>query len=373
MQTATPPAPAPIPATKPPLPAHETLTGNLTAAFNREPDAAIRAVDMIGAMAVKLTLFLLILGLTFWLSGLASRLIKRAVERYSEGRKVDTTLSNFVGNLTRYIIIIVGLVAAVGQLGVQTTSILAVLGAASLAIGLALQGALSNVAAGVMLLILRPYRINDLVELGGRRGRVRNLDLFVTELTAPDGLRLTMPNAKVLSDMIVNYTASGRRRMELKFGIDYGDDAERALDLLLLCAEKDPRVFKDPAPWAKVTALMDSSVTVTLRAWTSAEDIGDAEADMVKRVKDTFEAEGLHFAYPYQVGLTHEEALAQRKPKAAKPTARAVKATEEAASKPARESTSPDAAAPVSAPAGQTSAGPAASAGPNSSGPGSGN
>jgi small-conductance mechanosensitive channel len=111
---------------------------------------------------------------------------------------------------------------------------------------------------------------------------------------------------------------------------------------LLLCAQKDPRVFKDPAPWAKLTALDASSVTVTLRAWTSAEDIGDAEADMVKRVKDTFEAEGLHFPYPHQVGLTREEAMAPPQPKAAKPTARSAKATEEAASRPARESTSSD-------------------------------
>ncbi len=197
----------------------------------------------------------------------------------------------------------------------QTTSILTVLGAASLAVGLALQGALSNVAAGVMLLILRPYRVGDTVELGGRDGKVRKLDLFTTELLAFDGLSLVVPNSKVLGDMIINYTTSGRRRMELHFGIDYEDDVDLALETLLRCAAEDERVLKDPAPWAKVTALNDSTVQVTLRAWASAAVFVDTKFDMVRRVKLAFDGiAGLSFPYPHQVALTRGEARGEERP-----------------------------------------------------------
>lgn len=280
-----------------------SLTEELTTRFDNDPDATARLISMGGEFAVKLLLAIVILAATFWLSGFLSKLIRNAMGKFSQHHSGDTTLSTFVGSIVRYGIWIIGLIAVFAQLGVQTASILTVLGAASLAIGLALQGALSNVAAGVMLLILRPYRIGDLVEINGRKGRVRNLDLFVTEMTAPDGLRLTVPNARVLGDMIINYTASGKRRAEINFGIDYDDDMNRALELLLQCAAEDDRVMKDPAPWAKVTALLDSSVQVTLRAWTSATEIGDTEVDLIKRVKEVFEAEGLSFPYPHQVSL----------------------------------------------------------------------
>lgn len=284
-----------------------SLTEDLTSRFDNDPDATARLISMGGELAVKLVLAVVILGITFWLSGFLSKLIRNAMGRFSQHHSGDTTLSTFVGSIVRYAIWIIGLIAVFQTLGVQTASILTVLGAASLAIGLALQGALSNVAAGVMLLILRPYRVGDLVEINGQKGRVRNLDLFITEMTAPDGLRLTVPNSKVLSDMIINYTASGKRRTEIHFGIDYDDDINHALDLLLQCAREDERVMTDPAPWAKVTALLDSSVQVTLRAWTTATDIGDTEVDLIKRVKEVFEAEGLSFPYPHQVGLTRQE------------------------------------------------------------------
>jgi small conductance mechanosensitive channel len=189
------------------------------------------------------------------------------------------------------------------QLGVQTTSILALLGAGSLAIGLAMQGSLSNVAAGVMLLVLRPYRIGDVVEINGRIGTVKRLDLFQTELTDPDNLAIFMPNGKVFGEMIVNYSKPATRRMELHFNIDYQDDMDVATALLVDCAKADPRVLAEPAPAAMVTALEASSVRVTLQAWAPTPVYWDVRFGVIKRVKRTLEAHGLSFPYPHQVAV----------------------------------------------------------------------
>ena len=275
--------------------------------LNRQPGDAQYWVHLAGEWAVRLAAALVILIITIWLSGLAAKLLKRSLSKLANEHNRDTTLANFLSSLARYGILIIGLIAVLQQLSVQITSILAVLGAASLAVGLAMQGALSNVAAGVMLLILRPYRIGDLVEISGKTGRVRSLDLFVTELTAPDGLRLIMPNAKVLGDMIINYTTAGRRRLQLKFRIDYADDAEKALALLLEQAQADTRVFKDPKPVSQITALEDFGVALTLLAWVKDTDYYDVGPDLVRGVKAAFEDSGLTFPYPTQVGITRAE------------------------------------------------------------------
>jgi small conductance mechanosensitive channel len=286
-----------------------------------QPGEVQHLIDNAGQFAVDLVKALIILVVTFWLSGLAANFLRKSVARFNTEHHRDSTLSTFLASLVRYAILIIGLVAVLQQLGVQATSILAVLGAASLAVGLALQGALSNVAAGVMLLILRPYRIGDLVEISGKKGKVRNLDLFVTELTAPDGLRLIMPNAKVLGDMIINYTASGRRRLELKFTIDYGDDANKALAVLLEQAAADKRVFKDPKPVSQVTALADSGVVVTLMAWTNDGDFYNTGPALIGAIKMAFEDAGLTFPYPHQVGLSRAEQAKIRSPRRSAATA----------------------------------------------------
>ncbi len=272
-----------------------------------DPETARHYIDLAGAFAVNLVAALLILIVTFWLSGVVSKLIKKRVSQGKRRRRVDVTLANFIASLVRYLIIIVGLIAVLGQLGVQTTSILAVLGAASLAVGLALQGTLANVAAGVMLLLLRPYRVNDLVEINGRKGVVKSLDLFTTELITSDGLKVIMPNGKVFGDMIINFNTLGTRRMQPAFTIDHGDDVGKALDILLRLAAEEEHILKEPAPWAGVTGLTDHGVTVTLRAWTAAAEVGDIESDIIHRVKDAFTREGLRFPYPHQVGISREE------------------------------------------------------------------
>jgi small conductance mechanosensitive channel len=193
-----------------------------------------------------------LLVVTLWAAGWAARLAREATGRM-RGVARDAVLQGFVGSLTRWTVIVVGMIAVLEQIGVRTTSVLAVLGAASLAIGLALQGGLSNVAAGVMLLILRPYRIGDRVQIAGTVGRVRGLDLFVTRLHDLDNSVVFIPNSKAFSDIIINYSMPESRRIVMEFGIDYADDVELALALLVETAKADERIVENPAPWAKVT------------------------------------------------------------------------------------------------------------------------
>jgi small conductance mechanosensitive channel len=254
-------------------------------------------------LATNLLIAALILLITLWASKWAAQGASRAMGRVHRHNGPDVTLQNFIGSLVRYTVLIVGLIAVLGQLGVQTTSVLAALGAASLAIGLALQGGLSNVAAGVMILLLRPYRVGDNVEINGRVGRVKALDLFATRVTDADGRFVYIPNAKAFGDVIVNYTMNETIRIVLDFGIDYDDDVDLALSLLLRCATEDQRIVATPAPVAKLTALNDSTVTVTLRAWTSSQTWFDTKFDIIKSVKKTFEEAGLSFPYPHQVAV----------------------------------------------------------------------
>jgi small conductance mechanosensitive channel len=260
-------------------------------------------LEAIGQLAVSLVIAALILGFTLWASGSAARLTRRAVGRLQRNGAPDATLQGFMASLVRWIVIIVGMMAVLEQLGVRTTSILAVLGAASIAIGLALQGALSNVAAGVMILILRPYRVGDTVEVNGKIGTVKRLDLFMTALSDPDNLDIYMPNGKVFGDTIINYSSPAHRRMELHFSIDYGDDLDRARALLLDSATDDPRILKTPAPWCQVTALADSAVTVTLRAWARLDVYWDARFDLVQRAGEALQSGGLEHPYPHQTSV----------------------------------------------------------------------
>jgi small conductance mechanosensitive channel len=273
----------------------------------------------LGSFSMRLFVALLILGVTLWLAKKLGKVAEKALSRlpHHHQQPADGTLATFVSTLVKYVIIAIGLVAVLQQLGVQATSVLAVLGAASLAIGLALQGTLGNVAAGVMLLLLRPYRAGDKVELNGRQGKVVGMDLFNTKLLDYDGLTLFLPNGKVFGDMIVNISQSGRRRIELVFGVDYDDDLNVALETLLEIADAEPRVLKDPKPWAKVTATADSAVNVTLRCWTKTDAWIDTRFDLIKQVKETFEARGLSFPYPHQVSIDREPKPASvRKPAA---------------------------------------------------------
>lgn len=259
--------------------------------------------DAAGGFAVNLALAGVILGVTIWAAGVLSRMTARAIARAHRGRNADTTLQSFAGSLVRYFVVIVGLVGVLQQLGVRATSVIAVLGAASLAIGLALQGALSNVAAGVMLLILRPYRVGDNVVINAKEGVVTGLDLFSTRLADPDNLTMFIPNSKAFGEIIVNTTETAYRRVAFDVIIDREDDVETARRLMLQTAKADRRVLATPAPWAHLTAIAANGWTVTLRCYTTPTNYGDTLSDLMLAVTRRFRAEGLTMPYPHQVAV----------------------------------------------------------------------
>jgi small conductance mechanosensitive channel len=278
------------------------LTNSLQGTLNGETVAIAKVSDVIGDLAVNITVSILILSLAIWLSGWASQLVRRAIGRIPR-LNYDATLADFAASFARYVVVVIGVIAVLRRLGVETTSIITVLGAASLAVGLALQGTLSNVAAGVMVLIFRPYRVGDVVTVAGRVGVVKHFDLFNTELRDGDNLKVVVPNGKAFGDVVVNYTDIPSRRIELVFGIGYDDDIGRAIEVALECAKAEPRVVADPAPWAKVTELAASTLNITLRCWTSPQGFDDTKCDLLRRVKEAYDAAGITFPPPTQLGI----------------------------------------------------------------------
>jgi small conductance mechanosensitive channel len=268
------------------------------------PDNWRMFFDAAGQLAVNLVVAGLILVLTLWAAQWAAGLMRRGLGRLQRPGAHDQTMQGFMASLTRWIVIVLGVMAVLEQLGVRTTSILAVVGAASIAIGLALQGALGNVAAGVMLLVLRPYRVGDFVEIDGKSGTVKRLDLFMTELADADNLDIFIPNSKAFGTVIINYSTAPNRRMELEFSVDYDHDQSQAQALLIECARADPRIMQTPAPWAKTTALGDNAVTITLRAWARLDVYWDARFDLLQRASEALQAAGLAHPYPHQIAVT---------------------------------------------------------------------
>ncbi|HEY0103223.1 MAG TPA: mechanosensitive ion channel family protein [Brevundimonas sp.] len=268
-----------------------------------------KLTDMAGDFAINLTVALLILAVTVFASRWAAGITRRGLSKV-RGFRHDPTVLSFAVQVVRVLVLIIGLIAVLQRLGVQTTSIIAVLGAASLAVGLALQGTLSNVAAGVMLLVLRPYRVGDLIDVGGRVGKVQRLDLFLTQMTDANNVKIVVPNSKVFGDTIMNLSGQHTRRMELKLGVGYGDNLNTARAALISAASAHEKVLADPAPWAGVTALLDSSVEMTLQAWTLSEDYWQARADVLQAAKEALDAADIEIPFPHQVAVPYGDAEA---------------------------------------------------------------
>ena len=259
---------APLPPGPPPL---DVVARRVLLAADGNTHILHSFVASTGQLAVNLVIAAVILIAAYWGSRWMAGLVRRAVRRLNS-KTSDRTLETFAASLARWIVIVMGLVAVLEQLGVRETSIIAVLGAASLAIGLALQGALGNVAAGVMLLLFRPYRVGDLVEVGGRMGTVKMLDLFVTEMATLDNLKVVAPNGKIFGDVIINYTTPKTRRVDVTFHIGPRQDLKAVLgDMQALLAE-DRRVLKDPKPSFEANALTELYAEGVVRAWCKSSD-----------------------------------------------------------------------------------------------------
>ncbi|MTH98577.1 mechanosensitive ion channel domain-containing protein [Ruegeria arenilitoris] len=247
--------------------------------------------------AVK-ALIVIILG---WIvAGAIAGMVRRRINKTPQ---IDPTLGNFAASMVKWVILAIVLVAVLGIFGIQATSIVAILGAASLAIGLALQGTLSDLAAGVMLVVFRPYKLGQYVDIGGTSGTVKDLNLFTTELVTPDNVQIIVPNGQAWGSIITNFSAHDTRRVDLVFGIDYGDNADEAMNIILDVAKADSRILSDPEPWVRVTNLGDSSVDLTARLWCNAPDFWDVKFETTKAVKEAFDAKGVSIPYPHSVEI----------------------------------------------------------------------
>lgn len=223
---------------------------------------------------------------------------KKVMKKGGESDKIDNTLVPILAKLTRISILIITLLAVLSQFGVETTSIVAVIGASALAVGLALQGTLSNVAAGVMLLILRPFKIGDVVNIGSTMGVVDEIGLFTTEMHSFDNIGISMPNSRVWGDEIQNYNRFDIRRVDMEFGIGYDDDMDKAMKVIKEILDADERVLDEPEPLIAVSGLGDSSVGIRVRPWANRSDVWPLRYDITKKVKERFDEEDITFPYP---------------------------------------------------------------------------
>lgn len=267
---------------------------------NKESIVALEGVARhLGSVAAEYTLsaigaiVLLIVG--WMVAGFAERSIYKAAGKVEH---FDETLRRFISKLARYAILAMVLVAVLGQFGVQTASIIAALGAAGLAIGLALQGTLQNVAAGIMLLVLRPFKVGEYIEAGSIKGTVESVGLFATELKLPDGIFMMAPNSQLWSTAVTNYSRNSRRRFDLAIGIGYNDDVNKAMDIYRDIIANERRVLSDPEPYIFVSNLGESAVEVTARVWMNTSDWWNTTRDMTKLAKERFDAAGISIPFP---------------------------------------------------------------------------
>ena len=229
-----------------------------------------------------------------------SRRIANILAKILAKNKVEQTLVNFLSNLTYYTLIVLVVVAAAGRLGINTTSFLTIIGAAGLAVGLALKDSLSNFAAGVMLVLFRPFAIGDVVSVAGITAKVESINIFNTHFCSPDNQLIIVPNNKIISDIITNINAKDTRRIDLIVGISYSDDMAKTREILAGLAKEDSRILTDPAPTIAVAELADSSVNLVFRPWVKTADYWDVRFALTEKTKNALDAAGISIPFPQQ-------------------------------------------------------------------------
>lgn len=244
------------------------------------------AVNIVAALAI------IIIGL------IVARMISNAVNRLMISRKIDATVADFLSALVRYAVIAFTLIAALGRVGVQTASVIAVLGAAGLAVGLALQGSLSNLAAGVLLVMLRPFRAGEYVDLGGVAGTVQSVQIFSTTMRTADGKIIVIPNGKIIAGNIINFSREPARRNEFIIGVAYDSDIDQVKQILTDIIQSEDRILKDREITVRLHELGASSVNFIVRAWSNSGDLQNVYWDVLERIKREFDAAGISFPYP---------------------------------------------------------------------------
>ncbi|HKI69539.1 MAG TPA: mechanosensitive ion channel domain-containing protein [Verrucomicrobiae bacterium] len=251
-------------------------------------------IDRLIQFGLNLLFAVLILIIGAWVAKLIKSMLTRALNH----KKLDPIIVGFLANLTYIIVLIAVVMAALNKLSIQTTSLVAIVGAAGLAIGLALQGSLANFAAGFLMVIFRPFKKGDYIEAGGTAGVVDEIQVFTTILNTPDNRRVIVPNSKIMGDNITNYSAKDSRRLDLIFGVSYSDNIPKVKEVLQRVVSEDPRVLKEPAAQILVGELADSSVNFIMRVWIKSSDYWPFKFETTEKVKMTFDQEGISIPFP---------------------------------------------------------------------------
>jgi small conductance mechanosensitive channel len=267
------------------------MKGGIMETFNEQ------LVIFVTTYGIKIIGAIIILILGRIIAGLGRKIVSKILER----SETDPSISAFVGNLTYFLILVFAVLAALAKFGVQTASFVAILAAAGFAIGFALQGSLANFAAGVLILVLRPYRVGDVIDGAGVLGSVKEIQLFTTVLATPDNVKIMVPNGKLFGDVIKNISAYDTRRIDLVVGIGYTSDIQKAYDIMMNLVKEDNRILSDPAPQIAVSELADSSVNFVVRPWVKKEDYWGVRFDLTRKIKESFDRDGIEIPFPQQV------------------------------------------------------------------------
>jgi small conductance mechanosensitive channel len=243
---------------------------------------------------VKILGALIVLMVGMWLA----KMVKKGIVKLMENRKVDPTLISFCASLLYMAMQIFVIVAALEKLNIKTTSFIAILGAAGLAIGLALQGSLANFASGVLMIIFKPFKVGDFIEAGGTMGSVVEIGIFTTIIKSPDNKKVIVPNASVTGGNITNFNVNGTRRIEIIAGISYDDDIDKAKSIIAGVLDADARILKDPAPLVAVHAMADSSVNIVVRPWVNPPDYWGVYFDTIEAIKKKFDEADITIPFP---------------------------------------------------------------------------
>ncbi|WP_028574420.1 mechanosensitive ion channel family protein [Desulfonatronovibrio hydrogenovorans] len=262
-------------------------------------DQVVEFAQMWGLKAVA--------ALTIFIVGrIAAKILRNTLRKALHRINVDEMLVSFASNIAYVLLLIVVIIAALNQLGVQTTSFIAILGAAGLAVGLALQGSLANFAAGVMIIIFRPFHVGDFIDAGGSTGTVEEIEIFTTKMKTPDNKLIIIPNSQITSGSITNFSAKDTRRIDLVIGVSYSDDLGKVKSVLESILNDDQRILKDPAPTIGVLALADSSINFAVRPWVKSADYWTTLFDLNKIIKERFDQEGISIPFPQQDVHLHQ-------------------------------------------------------------------
>ena len=236
----------------------------------------------------------------FYVGRFVISLVVRGLRKVMQKNGVDKTLETFVCNLVRMVLLVVVIIAAIGALGIHTTSFIAIFGAAGLAVGLALQGSLSNFAAGVLIVLFRPYKVGDFIEAAGINGVVEQVQILTTILKTGDNKQVIVPNSQIMDSIITNYSANDTRRVDMVVGVSYDDDLDKVRQTIEELVAAEDRILDEPACTIAVSALADSSVNFVVRPWVKTSDYWGVMFDMTEAIKKRFDKEGISFPFPQQ-------------------------------------------------------------------------